>query len=102
MMRSGAEPSLLLEVVDLDDDAVGIVVQLVAASLQFAAVVEDGGEIPAATRAGVHGAAALAERGEGLPVGGGGRRLAVADVVQEDVQRAGGGHGGVFLAHRPR
>jgi len=81
MVGRGAEPALLLEVVDLDDRAVGVVVERVALGLEAAAVGDDGVDVGAALGARVGREAALAERLQALPVRVELRRLEDADVM---------------------
>src|SRR5205814_2111185 len=62
VMRGGAEPPLLLEGVDLDDGAVGVVAERVAVGLQPPAVVDHRVERRAGLRPRIRLEAGLAER----------------------------------------
>ena len=100
MVRCGAEPPLLLEVVDLDDGAVGVVVERVSLRLQSPAVGDHGLDVGAAFRARVDGEAALPEGLEPLPVGVETHGLEDAHVVEKDLERPRRRDRRVFLPHR--
>ena len=99
MVRRGAEPPLLLERVDLDDRAVGVVAERVAVALELRAGRDDRVEIRAALGAGVGLEAGLAQRLEDVPVGGEAERVGAAQVIEEDVERPARGDRRVLLAH---
>src|SRR5712692_9988093 len=100
VMGGGPEATLLLEVVELDHGAVGLVVQLVPLGLEALAIGDDRLDIRAALRARIDGEAALPERLQPLPVGVEEGRLENAHVVEEDLQRPGGRDRGILLPHR--
>ncbi len=100
MVRGGAEPALLLEVVHLHDHAVGLVRQAVALGLEAARVGDDAVEVGAALRPGIDGAAALAQRLQRLPVGAEADLFGRAHVVQVHVERPRRRRRGVLLPHR--
>ena len=102
VVGGGPEAALLLEVVDLDHDAVGVVAETVALGLDPPAVGGDRVEVGRTLRARVHPESALAERLEALPLRVEAGRLEHAHVVEEDLERPRGGHRRVLLAHRAR
>ncbi len=102
MVRGGAQPALLLQVVHLHHHAVRVVAQAVALGLHASAVIEDPIEVRHALRARVHPEAARAERLEPLPLRVKAGGLQHAHVVEEDLERPGRGDRGVLLPDRPR
>ena len=98
-MRGGAEPPLLLEGVDLDDGAVGVVAERVAVGLQPPAVVDHRVERRAGLRPRIRLEAGLAERRDRVRVRAESELAPLAYVIQEDVERPARRDGGVLLAH---
>src|SRR2546422_692327 len=98
VVGGGAEAPLVLERVDLDDDAVGVVAEVVAKVLEPLAVGDHGVERLAALDLRLRLEAGRAERRERLPVGGEGERVGAAQMVEKDVERVPCRDGRVFLA----
>src|SRR3990172_2456821 len=99
-VRGGAEPALLLEVVDLDDGAVGIVLEPVPLPLEALAVGDHGVDVEAPLGARVHGESALLEDLEALPVRIEEHGLEDAHMIKEDLERPRRRDRRVLLPHR--
>ena len=102
MMGRRAEPPLLIERLDLDHGAVGVVPERVTVALELLARGDDRGEIRAPLRARVRLEAGRAQRLEHVPVGGEAQRVGAAQVIEEDVERAAGGDRRILLPHGAR
>src|SRR5439155_14883500 len=102
VVGGGPEAPLVLERVDLDDDAVGVVVEGVAKGLEPLAVRDHRVERRAALDLRVRLEARGAECLERLPVGSKAERVGTAEMIEEDVERAPRRDGRILLADGAR
>jgi hypothetical protein len=101
MVRRHAHARARRQIVDLDDDAVDLVVEVVALGHERVMVLEDLLERRHGANPGGDLEAPLLQRLDPLRVGGDRRAVRHDDVVGEQVQVAAGRHGRVQLADRP-